>query len=183
MSANLNIAALTHRTGLPPDTIRKWEQRYAVLQPARTPGGQRRYSELDVARVEWLKARLEEGYRISEAATLLGSGYPVVAGTANELASALVEATIRADVNGLARLVRQALAAPSLAEAFVGSLTPALIEVGALWEGDEIGVAQEHLLSSTVRSGLHRLLSDPRGGLRGSVVLACRRVSSTRSGC
>jgi methanogenic corrinoid protein MtbC1 len=173
MSANLNIAALTRRTGVPSDTIRKWELRYAVLHPARTPGGQRRYSELDVARVEWLKARLEEGYRIGEAATLLGSGYPVVASTASELVSAFVEATVRADVNGLARLVEQALSAPSLETAFARSLTPALGEVGSLWARGEIGVAQEHLASNTVRSALHKLLSDPRGGLRGTTVLAC----------
>ena len=173
MSANLNIAALTRRTGVPPDTIRKWEQRYAVLRPERTPGGQRRYSELDVARVEWLKARLDEGYRIGEAAALLGSGYPVVAGTASELVSALVEATIRADVNGLARLVDQSLAATSLEEGFAESLTPALAEVGSLWADGKIGIAQEHLASSTVRAALHRLLSDLRGGLRGTAVLAC----------
>ena len=173
MPANLNIAALTRRTGVPPDTIRKWEQRYAVLQPERTPGGQRRYSELDVSRVEWLKARLDEGYRIGEAAALLGSGYPVVAGTADELVNALVEATIRADVNGLARLVDQALAAPSLEQAFADSLTPALAEVGSLWADGKIGIAHEHLASSTVRAALQKLLSDPCGGLRGTAVLAC----------
>ena len=74
MTPTLNIAALTKRTGVPQDTIRKWEQRYGVLKPERTAGGQRRYTELDVARVEWLKARLGEGYRIGEAASLLGPG-------------------------------------------------------------------------------------------------------------
>ena len=73
MSAGLNIAALARRTGIAPDTLRKWEQRYQILQPDRTSGGQRRYSERDVARVEWLRERLDEGYRIGEAATLLGT--------------------------------------------------------------------------------------------------------------
>ena len=36
------------------DTLRKWERRYGVLRPSRTSGGQRRYDERDVARVEWL---------------------------------------------------------------------------------------------------------------------------------
>src|ERR671927_250170 len=73
MSAALNIAALSRRTGVAPDTLRKWEQRYQILRPTRTAGGQRRYSERDVARVEWLCARLAEGYRIGEAAQLLGT--------------------------------------------------------------------------------------------------------------
>src|SRR3954452_23179511 len=71
-AAMLNIAALSRRTGVAPDTLRKWEQRYGVLRPSRTSGGQRRYSDLDVDRVEWLRARLAEGYRIGEAAALLG---------------------------------------------------------------------------------------------------------------
>ena len=70
MTPTLNIAALHRRTGVSPDTIRKWEQRYGVLHPDRTAGGQRRYSEEDVARVKWLKARIEEGYRIGEAAAI-----------------------------------------------------------------------------------------------------------------
>src|SRR3954468_3208008 len=69
----LNIAALARRTGIPPDTLRKWEQRYQILLPTRTAGGQRRYTERDVARVEWLRERIVEGYRISEAAALLGA--------------------------------------------------------------------------------------------------------------
>src|SRR5947209_15218106 len=73
MSTGLNIAALAQRTGVPPDTLRKWEQRYRILQPDRTSGGQRRYSERDVARVEWLRERLSQGYRIGEAARLLGT--------------------------------------------------------------------------------------------------------------
>ena len=175
LSANLNIAALTQRTGVPPDTIRKWEQRYAVLQPARTAGGQRRYSELDVARVEWLKARLDEGYRIGEAATLLGSGDPVVAGTQTEL----VQRTRRGDgaratSTALARLVEQAFSARRRSKTrSSGRSTPALIEVGSLWEPGQISVAQEHLATATVRSAMQRLLSDPRGGVRGTAVLAC----------
>ena len=46
MVANLNIAALTHRTGIPSDTIRKWEQRYSILQPTRTAGGFRLWAWL-----------------------------------------------------------------------------------------------------------------------------------------
>src|SRR3954454_22999781 len=73
MTTGLNIAALARRTGVAPDTLRKWEQRYEILQPDRTAGGQRRYSERDVARVEWLRDRLDEGYRIGVAASLLGT--------------------------------------------------------------------------------------------------------------
>lgn len=172
MTPSLNIAALTKRTGVPPDTIRKWEQRYGVLRPDRTTGGQRRYSEVDVARVEWLKARLEEGYRIGEAAALLGEGAPV-ATTPSELREAFAAAAAASDVRALATVVDQTLALGPIDEAFRDVLAPALVDIGDRWQRGELTVAQEHLASSTVRAGLQRLLADARASVRGVVVLAC----------
>jgi methanogenic corrinoid protein MtbC1 len=169
---SLNIAALTQRTGVPSDTIRKWEQRYGVLHPERTAGGQRRYSELDVARVEWLKERIHEGYRIGEAAALLGGGEQV-ARTFEELRDGIVAATVASEVDGLGQLVDQALALATLDESFVKVLTPALAEVGNCWASGTVSVAQEHLVSSTVRAALHKLLSDQRADVHGRAVLAC----------
>jgi DNA-binding transcriptional MerR regulator len=169
---SLNIAALTRRTGVPSDTIRKWEQRYGVLSPQRTAGGQRRYSELDVARVEWLKERIHEGYRIGEAAALLGhSGQ--VARNVDELRTGIVAATVASDVHALGLLVDQALALSTLDESFTHVLAPALVEVGEGWASGSVSVAQEHLASSTVRAALLKLLSDQRADVRGTAVLAC----------
>jgi methanogenic corrinoid protein MtbC1 len=169
---SLNIAALTQRTGVPSDTIRKWEQRYGVLHPERTAGGQRRYSELDVARIEWLKERIHEGYRIGEAAALLGGG-DQVARTVEELRTGIVDATVASDVDALGQLVDQALALSTLDESFVHVLTPALVEVGERWAAGAVSVAQEHLVSSTVRAALQKLLSDQRADVHGTAVLAC----------
>src|SRR5689334_10602748 len=94
----LNIAALARRTGVAPDTLRKWEQRYAILQPERTPGGQRRYTERDVARVEWLRARLDEGYRIGEAARLLGASDDPAGATPADHVRAILAAAAGDDV-------------------------------------------------------------------------------------
>jgi methanogenic corrinoid protein MtbC1 len=172
LNPNLNIAALTQRTGVPSDTIRKWEQRYGVLHPERTAGGQRRYSELDVARVEWLKERIHEGYRIGEAAALLGGGEQV-ARTVAELRTGIVDATIASDVDALGQLVDQTLALSNPEESFVQVLAPALVEVGEHWASGAVSVAQEHLASSTVCAALQKLLSDQRADVRGTAVLAC----------
>ena len=172
MIPSLNIAALTRRTGVPSDTIRKWEQRYGVLNPERTSGGQRRYNELDVARVEWLKERIHEGYRIGEAAALLGAG-DQAARTVEELRKGIVAATIASDLETLGQLVDQALALSTLDVSFFEVLTPALVEVGEYWASGTVSVAQEHLTSATVRAALQKLLSDQRADVRGTAVLAC----------
>src|SRR5438270_7022562 len=172
MAPTLNIAALTRRTGVPSDTIRKWEQRYGVLSPERTSGGQRRYTELDVARIEWLKARIHEGYRIGEAAALLG-GTTAVPKSPAEICRALVDAARASDVDALGQLVDHALVLASLEDAMTNILPPALVEIGERWAAGELSVAQEHLASSAVRSALQKLLADRRADVRGVAVLAC----------
>jgi DNA-binding transcriptional MerR regulator len=169
MSAGLNIAALSRRTGVAPDTLRKWEQRYHILDPTRTSGGQRRYSERDVARVEWLCERMREGYRISEASSLLGSLEIAPTRSPQDHLAALLEA----EPETIGLLVDQAFALHGVDATFDEILTPLLQAVGDRWERGEITVAQEHFVSETVRSRLGHLLADAGGGVRGVAVLAC----------
>ncbi len=173
MPANLNIAAVSRRTGVPADTLRKWEQRYRVLQPGRTTGGQRRYSDLDVARVEWLRARLAEGFRIGEAASLLGEAQLEAAGTPAQVRRALFEAVVSANVDGLHALLDQTFTVFPLEQALTRIVEPLLQRVGDAWSSGELSVAQEHLVSAAVRGRLERLLADARGDVRGVAVLAC----------
>jgi methanogenic corrinoid protein MtbC1 len=173
VATTLNIAAVARKTGVPADTLRKWEQRYGVLRPGRTTGGQRRYSDEDVARVEWLRARLDEGYRIGEAAALLGAIPLATGGSKTRLQEAISTAVRAGDVTALVGLVEETLALNPLEVALADVLAPALAAIGDAWEAGEITVAQEHLASGVVRAHLERLLADHRGAVRGSAVLAC----------
>jgi MerR family transcriptional regulator, light-induced transcriptional regulator len=174
MSPALNIAALAKRTGVQPDTLRKWEHRYGVICPERTPGGQRRYSERDVARVQWLKARLSEGYRISEAAELLGSDeIGPTPQTPAEPREAPYAAVLAGEPHALELLVQHTLVVHDLDTALAGVVAPVLERVGEGWATGELTVAQEHMLSGVVRAHLERRLADARGTIRGVAVLAC----------
>jgi methanogenic corrinoid protein MtbC1 len=172
VAAALNIAALARRTGVAPDTLRKWEQRYGILNPGRTAGGQRRYSDLDVARVEWLRDRLTEGYRIGEAAALLAAA-PEATTTPEQLREAILRAGEEGDVAALEGLLERAFGLHAADVAFGEILAPVLVRVGAAWETGQLTVGQEHLISGAVRARLERLLADARGDVRGVAVLAC----------
>ena len=173
MAAGLNIAALARRTGVPADTLRKWESRYGVLRPERTSGGQRRYTDVDIARVDWLRARLDEGYRIGEAAALLG-GVDVETGrTPGEFRRALYDATVAGDADAIGTLLDRGFAVFSVEQMLLRVVTPALERVGDGWESGEISVAHEHLVSAAVRARLELRLADSRGDVRGVAVLAC----------
>jgi len=68
--ATYNLGVVVQKTGLKPDTLRAWERRYGLPDPARSEGGHRLYSQKDINLVEWLIERQEEGLRIGQAANL-----------------------------------------------------------------------------------------------------------------
>jgi CheY-like chemotaxis protein len=65
------IAAASKLSGVPVTTLRSWEKSYGVVRPARTGGGHRLYSQEDVERLRWLKAKIDSGVPASVAHRLL----------------------------------------------------------------------------------------------------------------
>ena len=169
----LNIAALSRRTGIAPDTLRKWELRYGVLRPERTPGGQRRYSELDVQRVEWLRDRIRDGWRIGEAARVIDEASAASLDEPTELRDALIASIRDSDPVTLSATLDQAFAVLPLEQALTDVVTPALRWTGEAWHRGELSIAQEHAITAKVRAHLGKLISDGQGGVHGVAVLAC----------
>jgi MerR family transcriptional regulator, light-induced transcriptional regulator len=171
------IAVVAERTGLTQDVLRVWERRYGVVDPGRSRGGQRLYSDADIARL-----------RLLHAATRAGRGIGQVAGLTSEALAALVaeDSAARAaapqredasrhtvvdhgDVIDIALRFIRALDRPSLDQAlrrtaarigvsaFLESIAaPLLRRVGEEWHGGRLSPAQEHLASSTV----HHIAAD-----------------------
>lgn len=172
-TAGLNIAAVAQRTGIGADTLRKWERRYGVLRPSRTSGGQRRYDDNDVARVEWLRDRLKEGFRIGEAAALLEDDVTGASSSTTDLRDEIVEAVGEPDTRRLSSLIEQAFTLHGVETAIDEIVGPALRTIGDRRQDGAGHVAEEHLLTEVVQSRLHAMLGDRRPAVRGKVVLAC----------
>jgi DNA-binding transcriptional MerR regulator len=64
------IGAVSRLTDIPPDTLRVWERRYTVVEPQRTDGGSRLYSDHDVARLALIKRLVDAGHSIGTVANL-----------------------------------------------------------------------------------------------------------------
>jgi MerR family transcriptional regulator, light-induced transcriptional regulator len=65
-----NTKAVVQQTGVPAPTLRAWERRYDILSPERANNDYRLYSERDIATIQWLKERVDEGMAISQAIAL-----------------------------------------------------------------------------------------------------------------
>ena len=64
------IRVVAQRTGLTTATLRAWERRYMAIQPSRSEGGQRIYSDSDVQRLITLRELTKGGRSISVVAEL-----------------------------------------------------------------------------------------------------------------
>jgi DNA-binding transcriptional MerR regulator len=64
----LRIGELSRRLGVSDHVLRAWESRYGLLQPVRSPGGFRLYSEADESRIRRMQAYLADGLSAAEAA-------------------------------------------------------------------------------------------------------------------
>jgi DNA-binding transcriptional MerR regulator len=64
------MATVSRLTGFKPELLRAWESRHGILAPVRGPGGQRLYSDKDMAILQGVRALLGQGRSISEIAAL-----------------------------------------------------------------------------------------------------------------
>lgn len=64
------ISVVAQRTGLSQDVLRVWERRYGAVEPVRTPGGRRLYSNQHVHRFKLLASATKRGRSIGLIASL-----------------------------------------------------------------------------------------------------------------
>lgn len=172
-SGYIRIGELSRRVGVSPELLRAWERRYGLLQPERSPGGFRLYSDADVARVHAMKRHLGEGLSAAEAARLAretgpddmvavrDAGTPLLEGALADLRAALQRFDEAAAHAALDRL----LAGFALETVLRDAVVPLLHELGEEWARGETTIGQEHFASQLLRG---RLLSLGRGWGRGT---------------
>ncbi len=185
------IQVVVRRTGLTADVLRAWERRYDVVEPGRSEGGRRLYSDDDVERLRLLRRATRGGRRISNVAGLSLEALAalvqedereeVKAGPeVGEVAVTSTELHLKACLAAMERLdARELEGAISRAQVVLGSslfidrvAAPLLEQVGDRWSRGEAKPAHEHLASAILQRVLGRMIeeAEPRGSAPGIVV-------------
>ena len=170
-SANYPIRAVSKLTGIGIDTLRAWERRHGAVTPIRDDRG-RMYTDADVARLRLLRDAVEHGHSIGRLARLTDTELRHLAATAGAraMSEAAPAARTTIDTAALAAAVQQydaiaidrqisrlASVLPPL-ELLRDVLMPVLTQVGDDWHRGLGGIAQEHLVSATIRNILGSFL-------------------------
>ena len=177
------IGELSRRVGVRPGTLRAWERRYGLFEPARSGGNYRLYSAVDEARARAMTGLLAAGISTAEAARVARESPQLAVPLAPEQAVAgpgLADATTRLvaaieayDDAAATALLDEAIAGLSIDAVLSDMVLPVLRELGERWSRGEGSIAQEHFGSEVLRG---RLLGLARGWGAGTgplALLAC----------
>jgi MerR family transcriptional regulator, light-induced transcriptional regulator len=183
------IRVVAQRTGITLETLRAWERRYGAVQPGRTEGQQRLYSDADIERLQLLRQVTQSGWSIGHVATLEAEQLRELLGEDLEpprngkvagggwipgvpLVGASMEAIRRLDAAALEGLLRQGMMVLGVLRFVEELVLPVLQEVGLSWERGELGIAHEHLASAVVRRVLGEQLGRSGGPASAGVMVA-----------
>jgi DNA-binding transcriptional MerR regulator len=176
------IGVVAKLTGLSIHRIRVWERRYHTVEPGRSDGGDRLYSEEDVRRLGLLKQLDDLGYAIGSTANLplaqlermlalheespttrprvvrLAPTPSAVQSTAADIAQPFLDAIAQLDVLRAERTLARAAGTSDPPRFAAQVLLPLLEEIGRRWAEGQLSVAHEHAASAVLRTQLGALM-------------------------
>ncbi|MBD8070281.1 MerR family transcriptional regulator [Bacillus sp. PS06] len=177
-----NIKAMTKMLGIQAGTLRAWERRYKIIAPKRNESGHRLYTEEHVQILSWLVEKVNKGFTISQAISLLESS-PALMSSLNEehrlefllaLQNELVDSLIHFNEHKAHELMNKAFSIYTIDKVVIELLSSTLIQIGTLWEEGEITSAHERFASSFIRSKIGMIFHNlPVNSMLPKAVTAC----------
>lgn len=166
----VSIAAVERDTGLSKDTLRVWERRYGFPMPVRDTYGERAYPLEQVEKLRVIKRLLDNGHRPGRVVTmgieeLQSIGESLSASPQRFAASDATDfrdyiGAIKAhDVDGLRRLLGQAMMRMGAGSFVCDVIAPLNTMVGDAWMRGQIEVFEEHMYTESVNIMLRNAIS------------------------
>lgn len=157
-----SISEVERDTGVPKETLRVWERRYAFPHPERDANGERLYPASQVQRLRLVKRLLDLGYRpgkiihldsdaLAELAAKAGAESPTPNANAPEMRLAL-DLIKRHKVGELRQRLAQASLHLGLQRFVTELVAPLTTLVGDSWAAGELAVFEEHLFAELIQS-------------------------------
>lgn len=153
------ISAVEALTGVNKITIRAWETRHGLIQPARTSSGRRLYSEEDISRINMAVQLKKQGVAISRVPRVIegshiGQHHAGDSGTWSFYREQMVQAVVDFDDAALDAIYAKVLTIFSLELVTQELMMPVLQMLGERWQERAGGIAEEHFFSLFMRNKL-----------------------------
>ncbi len=159
---NFSIRDLEHLTGVKAHTIRIWEKRYRILQPARSGTNIRTYNIKDLQKILNITFLNGHGYKISRISKLsteeIVDLVKSVSASKSEQSRAINSfkvAMINFDQSLFEKTYRNLNMDRDFRTIFHQVFLPLLDEIGLLWQTNSINPVHEHFLASLIKQKLY----------------------------
>ena len=181
VNLGLTVAAVARRLGVAPATLRTWDRRYGLGPSAHEVGAHRRYSPLDIARLEHMRRLVISGVPPADAARAAldvdlpdipdaevvsipmpetidtsevraGGGKVVGIPGGTPAARGLARAAMALDGPTCQKVINETLERRGVIWTWDHLLVPVLVGVGHRWQTTGTAIDVEHVLSDSILS-------------------------------
>lgn len=150
-----SIQQVAEITGLSKQVIRKWEDRYQIIQPQRLDNGYRVYTEDELLTLNQLTLLTSSGMTVKQAIEVyLHQKSTLQTNPTDPFRHALIQAGTEGNEHKLLHLLEQAHHKFGIEKLISDIIVPFLHEVGRLWCEAAWGEYQEAISSQTIRDFL-----------------------------
>jgi len=157
-----SIKDLERITGVKAHTIRIWEKRYGLVEPARTESNIRLYCDAELKKLMNVSILLHNGYKISRVAefdqdelskkvmevTVVSNGH-------DSQIESLAVAMIEMDEAKFEKLLGMAILKEGFENCIYNVLYPFFERIGVLWQAGSINPAHEHFITNLVKQKIY----------------------------
>jgi DNA-binding transcriptional MerR regulator len=155
-----SIKDLENFSGIKAHTIRIWEKRYKILEPARKDSNIRMYSETELKKILNVAYLNRSGYKISKIAVLDEdelTGKVMIVSSRNDdpdqnfQPGKVLMSALRFSEDQFKAVLQPYIKNYGIEEAFIKYLHPLLVKSRILWQTGSLSRAQEQFVRNTIR--------------------------------
>jgi MerR family transcriptional regulator, light-induced transcriptional regulator len=155
-----SIKDLENFSGIKAHTIRIWEKRYKILEPARKDSNIRMYSEAELKKILNVAYLNRNGYKISKIAILDDdelTGHVMIASSRHDDPSLnfqpgkVLMSALRFNEDQFKEALLPFIRNHGIEEAFIKFLHPLLVKSRILWQTGSLSRAQEQFIRNTIK--------------------------------
>lgn len=152
-----NIKAASLLLGIQPGTLRAWERRYQMIAPVRNELGHRLYTEDHINILKWLIKKVDKGFTISQAISLMDHSpsyieietvYLKQGNQLTRLSDELYDALIHFDELHANEMMNTLLSLFTIEKVMTDVFTPLVAKIGDFFKAGKIINAQKYFVTS-----------------------------------
>lgn len=176
-----NIKAVSNMLGIQPGTLRAWERRYQIIAPVRNELGYRLYTEEHVKILKWLIKRINKGFTIGQAVSLLENNHFNIEADKfqdghqiNRFSDELLQSLLDFNEIKAQGIMNTLFSLYTVEKVIFEVFCNLIVKVGELWAAGQITSAHEHFVNAFFRSRVELIYhSLPQSELLPKAILAC----------